>query len=107
MEKSSGSGSGSGPSPRGRGRPPCSSRGRGRGHNNGRSSLSSVVNLDSPSTPFPFNNAFFEFIPESPKSCPSNLLYPVAGECPAIYVHSYNPTWDTVGCRACKLEFSV
>ncbi|KAI5677080.1 hypothetical protein M9H77_08030 [Catharanthus roseus] len=64
--KSSGSGSGSNPSPRGRGRPPRTDRGRGRGRSNGRSSLSSVVNLDSLSVPFPFNNAFpwfmYEFI---------------------------------------------
>ncbi|KAI5680202.1 hypothetical protein M9H77_01429 [Catharanthus roseus] len=46
----SGSGSSSGPSP-------C-----GRGHNSGKSSLSSVVNPDSPSTPFPFNNAFPGFM---------------------------------------------
>ncbi|KAI5656970.1 hypothetical protein M9H77_25763 [Catharanthus roseus] len=63
---SSSSSSGSNPSPRGRGRPPHSSRDRGRGRSSGRSSLSSVVNPDSPSVPFPFNNAFpgfmYEFI---------------------------------------------
>ncbi|KAI5675281.1 hypothetical protein M9H77_06231 [Catharanthus roseus] len=37
---------------------------RGRGRKTGRSSLSSVVNLDALSTPFPFNNAFPEFIYE-------------------------------------------
>ncbi|KAI5648742.1 hypothetical protein M9H77_34747 [Catharanthus roseus] len=58
----SGSGSGSGPSLRGRGRPPRSCRGRGRGRNSGRSNLSSVVNPDAPSTPFPFNNAFPGFM---------------------------------------------
>ncbi|KAI5675538.1 hypothetical protein M9H77_06488 [Catharanthus roseus] len=51
-------GSGSNPSPHGRGRPPRSGRGRGRGRTSGRSSLSSVVNSDSPSVSFPFNNAF-------------------------------------------------
>ncbi|KAI5653685.1 hypothetical protein M9H77_30872 [Catharanthus roseus] len=60
----SGSSSGSGPSARGRGRPPRSGSGRGRGRNSGRSSLSSVVNLNAPSTPFPFNNAFSGFIYE-------------------------------------------
>ncbi|KAI5671962.1 hypothetical protein M9H77_12326 [Catharanthus roseus] len=63
---SSGSGSDSNPNPRGRGRPPRSGRGRGRGRSSGRSSLSSVVNPDSPSVPFPFNNVFpgfmYEFI---------------------------------------------
>ncbi|KAI5681265.1 hypothetical protein M9H77_02492 [Catharanthus roseus] len=49
---------GSNPSPRGRDRPPRSGRGRGRGRSSGRSSLSSVVNPDSLSMPFPFNNAF-------------------------------------------------
>ncbi|KAI5650419.1 hypothetical protein M9H77_36424 [Catharanthus roseus] len=58
------SGSGFGPSPRGRGRPPHSGRGRGGGRNSGRSSLSSVVNPDSPSTPFPSNNAFLGFMYE-------------------------------------------
>ncbi|KAI5667406.1 hypothetical protein M9H77_17259 [Catharanthus roseus] len=58
----SGSGSGSNPSSRGRGRPPRSGRGRGRGRSSGRSSLSSVVNLDSPSVSFPFNNAFRRFM---------------------------------------------
>ncbi|KAI5668037.1 hypothetical protein M9H77_17890 [Catharanthus roseus] len=33
--------------------------------------------------------------------------YLATGECPTVYVHSYNPTWDTARCRACKLEFSV
>ncbi|KAI5676604.1 hypothetical protein M9H77_07554 [Catharanthus roseus] len=68
--KSSGSGSGSGsslgsgssPSPRERGRPPRSGKGRDRGRNSCRSSLSSVVNLDAPSTPFQFNNAFPGFM---------------------------------------------
>ncbi|KAI5647335.1 hypothetical protein M9H77_33340 [Catharanthus roseus] len=55
---SSGSGLGSNPSPHGRGRPPRSSRGRGRGRSSGRSSLLSTINPDSPSLPFPFNNAF-------------------------------------------------
>ncbi|KAI5652552.1 hypothetical protein M9H77_29739 [Catharanthus roseus] len=57
-----GSGSRSGPSTRGRGRLPHSGRGWGRGSNSGRSSLSSVVNPDAPSTRFLFNNAFFGFI---------------------------------------------
>ncbi|KAI5650135.1 hypothetical protein M9H77_36140 [Catharanthus roseus] len=60
----SGSGSGSCPIPRGRSRPPRSGRGRGRGRNSGRSSVSSVVNPDAPSMPFPFNNAFPGFIYE-------------------------------------------
>ncbi|KAI5647813.1 hypothetical protein M9H77_33818 [Catharanthus roseus] len=60
----SGSGSGSNPSPRGRGRPPSSGRGGGRGRTSCRSSLSSVVNPNSPSVPFPFNNAFPEFMYE-------------------------------------------
>ncbi|KAI5671698.1 hypothetical protein M9H77_12062 [Catharanthus roseus] len=63
----SSSGSGSGPSPRGRGRLPRSGKGKGRGRDSGRSSLSSVVNPNAPSTPFPFNNAFpgfiYKFIP--------------------------------------------
>ncbi|KAI5664597.1 hypothetical protein M9H77_23920 [Catharanthus roseus] len=60
--KSSGSGSGSNPSPRGRGRPPRSSRGGGGGRSSGKSSLSCVVSPDSPSVPFPFNNAFYMFM---------------------------------------------
>ncbi|KAI5667515.1 hypothetical protein M9H77_17368 [Catharanthus roseus] len=58
----SSSGSRSGPSPRGRGRPSRSGRGKGRGRNSGRSSISSVVNMDAPSTPFPFINAFPKFM---------------------------------------------
>ncbi|KAI5676292.1 hypothetical protein M9H77_07242 [Catharanthus roseus] len=27
--------------------------------------------------------------------------------CPAVYFHSYNPSWDTAGCMACKLECPV
>ncbi|KAI5652931.1 hypothetical protein M9H77_30118 [Catharanthus roseus] len=54
----SGSSSGSNHSPRGRGRSPSSGRGRGRRRSSGRSSLSSVVNPDSPLVSFPFNNAF-------------------------------------------------
>ncbi|KAI5650760.1 hypothetical protein M9H77_36765 [Catharanthus roseus] len=38
---------------------------------------------------------------------PELSSYPAAGECPAVYVHSYNPTWDTAGCRTCKHEFPV
>ncbi|KAI5658461.1 hypothetical protein M9H77_27254 [Catharanthus roseus] len=65
-ESGSGSSSGSvsGPSPRGIGRSPRSGKGRARGRNSGRSSLSFVVNPDSPSTPFPFNNAFLDFMYE-------------------------------------------
>ncbi|KAI5683510.1 hypothetical protein M9H77_04738 [Catharanthus roseus] len=59
---SSGSGSGFNPNPRGRGRSPRSGRGRGRGLSSGRSSLSFVVCPDSPSAPFPFNNAFPGFM---------------------------------------------
>ncbi|KAI5677184.1 hypothetical protein M9H77_08134 [Catharanthus roseus] len=55
---------GSNPSPRGRGRPPRSGRDRGIGRSSSRSSLSSVVNPDSPLVPFPFNNAFPEFVYE-------------------------------------------
>ncbi|KAI5655111.1 hypothetical protein M9H77_32298 [Catharanthus roseus] len=58
----SSSGSGSNPSSRGRGTPPRSGRGRSRGHSNDRSSLSSVISPDSPSVPFPFNNAFSGFM---------------------------------------------
>ncbi|KAI5676693.1 hypothetical protein M9H77_07643 [Catharanthus roseus] len=63
-----GSGSGkrfrikTGLSPPGRGRPSDSGRGRDRGRNSGRSSLSFVVNPDSPSKPFPFNNVFPDFM---------------------------------------------
>ncbi|KAI5648782.1 hypothetical protein M9H77_34787 [Catharanthus roseus] len=60
----SGSGSSSGSSPRGREGPPRSGRGRGKGRNSARSSLSSVVNPDAPSMPFPFNNEFPGFIYE-------------------------------------------
>ncbi|KAI5659774.1 hypothetical protein M9H77_28567 [Catharanthus roseus] len=38
-----------------------------------------------------------------------NLLSPVRFSvgCPTVYFHSYNPTWDTVGCMACKLQYPV
>ncbi|KAI5649110.1 hypothetical protein M9H77_35115 [Catharanthus roseus] len=58
----SGSGSGSSPCPRGRDRPPRRGRGRDRERNSGRSSLSFVVNSDSPSMSFSFNNAFSGFM---------------------------------------------
>ncbi|KAI5678043.1 hypothetical protein M9H77_08993 [Catharanthus roseus] len=61
---SSGSGLCSNPSPRGKGSSPRSGRGKGRGCSSDRSSLSSVVNPNSPSVPFPFNNAFPGFIYE-------------------------------------------
>ncbi|KAI5648069.1 hypothetical protein M9H77_34074 [Catharanthus roseus] len=68
--KSSGSGFGSGsglrsgsnPSPRGRGRPSRSDKSRDRGRSSSRSSLSIVVSPDSPPVPFPFKNAFPEFM---------------------------------------------
>ncbi|KAI5652349.1 hypothetical protein M9H77_29536 [Catharanthus roseus] len=27
--------------------------------------------------------------------------------CPVVYFLSYNPSWDTAGCMACKLEYPV
>ncbi|KAI5649086.1 hypothetical protein M9H77_35091 [Catharanthus roseus] len=32
---------------------------------------------------------------------------PVSIGCPAVYFHSYNPTWDTARCMACKLQYPV
>ncbi|KAI5663230.1 hypothetical protein M9H77_22553 [Catharanthus roseus] len=70
--KSSGSGSrsgsrsdsGFGSSARVRGRSPRATRDRGRRRSNGRSSLSSVINPDTPSTPFPYIDAFPDFVYE-------------------------------------------
>ncbi|KAI5662053.1 hypothetical protein M9H77_21376 [Catharanthus roseus] len=39
-----------------------------------------------------------------PRHLSSNL---VSVRCPAVYFHSYNPTWDTAGCIACKLQYPV
>ncbi|KAI5662450.1 hypothetical protein M9H77_21773 [Catharanthus roseus] len=60
----SGSGSRFGSSARGRGRPPHASRGRERRRSSRRSSLSFVVNPDTPSTPFPYIDAFPSFVYE-------------------------------------------
>ncbi|KAI5656763.1 hypothetical protein M9H77_25556 [Catharanthus roseus] len=42
---------------------------------------------------------------ENPAS--PNLLNPISVACPAVHFYSYNPTWDTAGCMACKLEYPV